>query len=186
MIQQGDIAFSGKAKWSFYSRGVMWFTKSRWSHCFFLLGDVCGHLSVLESELNVQTVPFEREYIQKQVDYYEIYRLTAASQEDLQRAAKESYHLMSGQMYGFLQIPWFMYRAAMKRWFGLDRHKNWSTGGVICSELLYNYIYAVGGEYRELLKDFGPDNVSPQDLYDIALARPDLFQFITKREIDAA
>ena len=70
----------------------------------------------------------------------------------------------------------------MQRWFGYTPKKNWSSDGIFCSELVFDYLYQLGGEYRDLLKDFTPDTASPQDLYNLVLSRPDLFQFIVKRE----
>ena len=181
-VQKGDIAFSGKRASNWYSNGVKSITKSKWSHSFLLMGDACGELSVLEAELSISAVPWQREYVEKDADYYESYRPTSASQEDIDRATKYCYYNYSGEAYGFLEIPWFIYRIYMQRWFGYTPKKNWSSDGIFCSELVFDYLYQLGGEYRDLLKDFTPDTASPQDLYNLVLSRPDLFQFIVKRE----
>src|ERR1051325_10986824 len=137
-VQAGDIAFSGKRKYNFYSHTVEKITGSKWSHSFFLLGDICGELSALEADLKVQAVPWQREYVEADNDYYEVWRPVKASAEDIARAAKFCYHEYSGEMYGFLEIPWFIWRVLAHCWFGLQPKKNWSTSGIICSELLYD------------------------------------------------
>jgi hypothetical protein len=53
---------------------------------------------------------------------------------------------------------------------------------MFCSQLTYDYLYQLGGEYRDLLKDFTPNTISPQDLYDLVITRPDLFVFVLKRD----
>ena len=58
--QAGDIAFSSPADPGFYSRAVRWFTKSEWSHCFLLSHDYLGHTVVMEADLCVQIVSFDR------------------------------------------------------------------------------------------------------------------------------
>lgn len=178
---RGDIAFSGKRASNWYSDGVKSITNSKWSHTFMLVGDILDELSVMEADLNILTVPWQREYVEKDADYYEVWRPTKASQEDVARATKYCYHNYSGEVYGFLEIPWFVYRIYMKKWFGISVKRNWSSDGIFCSELVYDYLYQLGGEYRDLLKNFTPDTASPQDLYDLVLSRLDLFQFVVQR-----
>lgn len=182
IIQQGDIAFSGKRKSNWYSNAVKAITRSKWSHAFLLMGNACNELSVLESQLNILCVPWIREYVKRDNDYYEVFKPIKASQEDIKRATHYCYYEYSGEVYGFLEIPWFVYRIYAKRWFGYIAKKNWSSDGIFCSELVFEYLYQLDGEYRELLKDFTPDTASPQDLYELVLSRPDLFEFIIKRD----
>lgn len=156
-------------------------TGSKWSHCFFLLGEVCGELSVMEADLKCQVVPWTREYVENNNDYYEVYRPVKASLKEIKNAGSFCFKEYSGEMYGFLQIPWFIYRILVHRLFGSNPKKNWSTSGVICSESLYDYLFQLGGKYRDLVKDLGPDITSPEDLYRLVLSRTDLFEFVGKR-----
>jgi hypothetical protein len=47
----------------------------------------------------------------------------------------------AGKEYGFLQLPWFVYRR-IGELFGINmrKKKNWVPGGQICSELWYNIL----------------------------------------------
>ena len=180
-VQKGDIVFSGKRAWNFYSATVKYITGSKWSHSFLLLGEVNGELSALEADLDVTAVSWQSQYVIKNEDYYQVYRPIKASQEDIDRATQYCYDNYAETAYGFLQIPWFIYRIYAKKWLGITAKKNWSSQGMFCSELTFDYLYQLGGEYRDLLKDFTADTASPQDLYNLALSRIDLFSFVIER-----
>ena len=181
-VQQGNIVFSGKRVSNWFSNGVKSITNSKWSHSFFLLGEVMGQMAAIEAELDISVVPWQREYVDKNEDYYEVYRLLKASPEDQDRAAKYCYYNYAEEAYGFFAIPWFVYRIYMKKWFGIKVTNNWSKSGMFCSGLTYNYLDQVGNEYKDVLNDFDQYSLCPQDLYDIILKRPDLFEFVGKRE----
>ena len=180
-VQQGDIAFSGKRAWNWYSASVKYITGSKWSHSFILVGSVNDELSVMEADLDVTVVSWQQQYVVANNDYYQVYRPIKASQEDIQRATKYCYDNYAEEVYGFMQIPWFVYRIYAKKWFGINAKKNWSSQGMFCSELTFDYLYQLGGEYRDLLKDFTSETASPQDLDDLVISRPDLFQFVLER-----
>lgn len=180
-VQQGDVAFSGKRKWNFYSAAVKYITGSPWSHSFILLGSVNGEISAMEADLDVTVVSWQSQYVTADNDYYEVYRPIKASQEDIQRATQYCFDNYAEEVYGFLEIPWFIYRIYANKWFGWKPKKNWSSTGMFCSELTYDYLYQLGGEYRDLIKDFTPDTASPADLYNLAKTRLDLFQFVLSR-----
>jgi hypothetical protein len=101
-VQKGDITFSGKRKWNFYSRAVMSITQSKWSHSFMILGDVLGELSAMEADLDVTVVSWKAQYVDKNDDYYEVYRPIKASQDDIDRATKYCYDNYPETAYGFL------------------------------------------------------------------------------------
>mgnify|MGYP002353996246 FL=1 len=180
MIRPGMIGFGGKRS-GFYPNAVRFFTKSKWSHCFVVINQVFGEVSVIEADLKVQVVPFHREYVEKNADYYEVWEPIAATDSDVLRATSSVYLQDAGKIYGFLQIPWFAFRAVM-RFFGVELRRNWYRDGEICSELLWNYLMQLGPKYKNAFSVFTEDECSPEDLYDIVLIRPDLFQLVTKRD----
>ncbi len=179
----GDIAFSYPVELGFYSRAVRFFTKSLWSHCFVLADDYYGESAVLESDLKTQLVPFNKEYIEKEEDAYEIYSPVKASPEARSVAAEYTYFSTAGQTYGFLQIPWFAVRSILHKLFKRTLLENWFPAGVICSELLIVYLKALGGEYAEAFGHLKDNETSPEDIYKIVIQRKDLFSFIGERKI---
>ena len=181
-VGAGDIAFGHPKNLGFYSKAVRFFTKSKWSHCFFVGPDYCGELVAIEADLKVQVVPFYKEYIEKKVDAYQVYRPIKTRDKDVLRATKTVFHITAGETYGFLQIPWFAIRSILKNLFGWILTKNWKPDGVICSELLLIYIQALGGEYLDAFKHLKVNETSPQDIFEIVIHRPDLFEFICERE----
>lgn len=181
-VKSGNIVFSGKRDSNWYSNSVKYITQSKWSHSFIVAGSALGELSAMECDLDVTLVPWQSQYVEKNADYYEVYNPIKASQEDIDRAAKYCYDNYAEEPYGFLEIPWFVYRIYAKKWFGIDSKTNWSNQGMFCSGLTYNYLVQLGGEYALLVKDFKENTMSPQDLYQLVLARLDLFEFVTKRD----
>ena len=180
-VQVGDIVFSGKRASNWFSNGVRWFTNSKWSHCFFVMTDVAGERAVLEADLHCQVVPWHREYEVNNNDYYEVYRPTQATQEELIKAANDTYVEFSGEIYGFGQIVWFMWDALCKK-IGFKSGQQLFSG-IVCSGVLDADIQRINDIYREAFKACVVINrVTPQELYDIVKARPDLFQFIGERK----
>ncbi len=177
----GDIAFSYPVALGFYSRAVRFFTKSKWSHCFFLSEDYLGHRMVFESDLKAQLVPFEKEYLEGQVDAYRIYRPKRARGNQITDACKYCFWVTAGETYGFLSIPWFALRETIYWITGKKLWKNFRTEGSICSESLLLYIHGLGEEYSEAVKHLTRDETSPEDIYKVVMARPDLFEFIGER-----
>lgn len=180
MIQAGDIGFSGKYKPSLYSSIVMWATKSRWSHTFCIFGECVGELCVLEAHLDMAVVSFQHEYIDKEVDHYEIYRPIKATHEDIELAGHECFDAFAAEDYGFLQPLWFLLQALLYR-VGIHIKRNWFRSGLVCSGLTYEYMKRLGPDYATLLLEFDADNVTPEDLYQKVKNRPDLFEFVTER-----
>jgi len=178
-VQPGDIGFGGKRK-GFYPKAVRWFTRSLWSHCFFVTPEVLGEISVLEADLKVQLVPFQKEYIEKQADYWEVWRPTQATPEAIDMACRLTYQTQAGELYGFLQIPWFAVRAILRK-LGMDLSQNWFPSGTICSETQWIFLMFLGGEYRTAFSHLGQDECSPEDIHQVVLNRPDLFTFVDRR-----
>lgn len=180
MIRAGDIGFGGKRK-GIYPRLVRFFTSSRWSHCFVVTPPILGHLSVIEADLKVQCVPFQKEYVEKNTDYYEILRPFRATESQIWRACSELYARDAGATYGFLQIPWFALRALLAP-LGVHLRANPLPDGEICSETIWQYLNLLGGPYARVLDGFGENECSPEDIYRAVKDRPDLFEVVLKRD----
>lgn len=181
-VEIGDVVFSGKRKKTLFSRGVMWFTNSRWSHCFFIMTDVAGERAVLEADLNCHVVPWCREYETNDNDYYEVYRPMKVSSEEIIKAANETYQEFSGEIYGFGQIIWFMWDAFCEK-VGLNSGKQWFSDGIVCSGVLDAYIQRLNPLFQDAFKEYNIINrVNPEQLYKVVKSRPDLFEFIGERK----
>jgi hypothetical protein len=180
VVQPGDIGFGGKRA-GFYPSAVRLFTKSKWSHCFVITPPVLGEISVIEADLKVQVVPFHKEYILKDADYYEVWRPIRSNESLLYSAVADLYKKDAGEIYGFLQIPWFAIRSLLGK-VGIKISKNWFPSGEICSETLWQYMHNLGGEYRKAVELLGENESSPADLYNIVKDRNDLFEFVLRRD----
>lgn len=180
MIRPGDIGFGGKRK-GFYPSAVRWFTKSRWSHCFVIIPPVLGEASLIEAEVNVVIRTWQKEYVEKNADYYEIWRPNIISESKIYNACAELYKSDAGEIYGFMQIPWFAARSIL-RLVGIELKKNPFPNGEICSETHWRYIMNLGGEFAKALDGITEDECSPQDIYSVVKGRPDLFSFVLARE----
>ena len=182
MIKCGDIGISNRPS-GWYSRGVRFFTRSNWSHCFILGVPYLERASVLEADLKVQLVDWEKEYIHKRKDAWMIFEPILASNSCRVSAAEETFKFYNGMTYGFLQIPWFTVRAFLK-WIGIGKTtRNYFPSGVICSELVLFYLKKLGGEYEESFKHLTLDETSPQDILTLIYSYPNLFKFVAAREL---
>lgn len=180
IVRAGDIGFAGKRK-GFYPSAVRWFTSSRWSHNFFVTPPVFGSLAVLEADLKVQIVPFVKEYVEKNVDYWELWRPILSTESEIYQAAVKTYHLEAGDVYGFAQIAWFAVRQLLSKLGFFLSGKNWFPSGSICSETQWKYLVNLGGDYRAAFESLGENEVSPEDIYKVVKARPDLFEFVMEK-----
>lgn len=180
MIRAGDMGFGGKRK-GWYPAAVRWFTRSRWSHCFIVMPEYLGEISVLEADLKVQLVPFQKEYVEKDADYYEIWRPISASSAEILEACRSLYKSDAGEIYGFMQIPWFAARSLLAK-IGIKLSKNWFPAGEICSETPWTYLRSLSNGYCGLSILFGENETSPEDVYNFVVSRPDLFELVTRRD----
>ena len=179
--QCGDIAFSHPVKLGFYSRAVRFFTRSRWSHCFFMPHNYLGKTVVMEADLCVQIVPFQKEYVEKKSDCYEIFRPIKASKLEIISASEKCFNLVAGTQYGFIDIPWHALKA-IAGWIGIKLENNPIETGTICNDVLYCYLDHLNAEYKESIKHLKMNDTNPQEIYDIVINRPDLFEFVGSRK----
>lgn len=180
-IQTGDIVFSGRRS-GFYPNAVRFFTQSKWSHCFFIMGMVADELAVLEADMHCQVVPFHREYEIKNDDYYEIYRPIKVSNEEIKDVSNNTYIQFSGEIYGFLQPLWFAFDSICKK-IGINSGRQWFPNGIVCSGVLAAFLLELNSNYKEAFKEYETINrVNPEELYQIVKTRPDLFEYIGKRD----
>jgi hypothetical protein len=173
--QIGDVGFSHRKR-GIYNRIVSFITGNYYSHTFIILKEFYGDVAVLEADLKCQVVSFKEEYINKNDDYWEIWRPVGVGIGAKLRETERCYIKYAGKTYGFLQIPWFIWKRIAKA-IGVNPGKNWFPGGAICSEITCDYLPGLSGAYKEALP-FGLNEVDPDDIRDVVAARPDLFKLI--------
>jgi hypothetical protein len=179
MSEYGYVCVSNSKK-AFVGRIIKFVTRSNFSHSFITVPDMLGERMVMEAAANgVSVVPFNKAYRVDPDEGYRIYRFKADP------AAKDAAILTIAQSletgYGFLELPWFIWRA-VNRLFGRDirGQNNWSDAGTICSELAAQYISMSG--FSHLFEDFGRCSVNAQDIFEICKANPELFELIEVKE----
>lgn len=134
----------------------------------------------MEADLCVQIVSFDKEYIEKQNDVYDLFRPIKASNVEIIGSCVKTFKENAGEAYGFIEIPWHAFKAILG-WFGYKLENNPINTGVICNELLHSYLLNLGGEYFEAFNVFKTKDTNPEELYRVVLSRPDLFEFIGSR-----
>lgn len=172
-MEYGNIVLAS-TKSGFVPNAIKSFTSSKFSHSLVTMPDVLGVPMCIEAaEGGVDTTRFDKNYINDPGQGYQVWQLKV-SKEVKDRAIR---HLLDELEtgYGFLEYPWFMWRR-LNLLLGKDikGQDNWSTKGMICSQLCVAYLKACGLEY--VLKGYGKGSISPQDLQDIMKAHPELFK----------
>lgn len=166
MPKSGSIGFSsGKG---FFSNAIRFFSKSHWSHSFLITHPENTIPSVLEASQLVQKVPYSR---YGGVDH-EIYEIDSPN---ISNTLDYIYVTYAGAQYGYLQILWFMWRWLNSLIGRKLTESNWFPNEIICSELVIDYLNALGEPYKSLFEELDPNVVSPQDIYEIVKANPQWF-----------
>lgn len=177
-MEYGYVCFAySKDEW--IARAIAWFTKSQWSHSFITVPPMLGEDMVMEASSNgISMVQFDVAYRENKNQKYEIYKFKIP-QEQIDRAIWMTMFMLETS-YGFLEYPWFIWRA-VNSWFGRDiKHQdNWSQQGTVCSGLVRLYLEYAG--FESLVSGFGKDSANAQDMYNIIKANPDLFELVESK-----
>lgn len=175
-MEFGHICFSVNHK-SFTAKVIKFFTRSRWSHSFITAPPIIKErLMVLEATgEGVTSIPLDVGYLEDPTEDCIIFKVKIDDNLKIESINNILNSLQTG--YGFLELPWFAWRGICY-WFGKDikSQDNWSQAGIICSELASNYLRGLGLGY--LLEGFGKGSINAQDLYEICLNNPDIFELI--------
>jgi hypothetical protein len=186
MTQPGMIGICGSHKPSFLQRAIMFFTDSDRSHAFLITSNVCGEEAVQEASLLVQIVPFGSHYRENPESYYDIYQVSpgVVSQDEIDSALRQVFEEYAGMTYGFLQLPWFIWRWINSK-FGRDIHKelNWFNTNIICSGEVFDFwIYlGLGMIIPKVMSQYHPSTIAPADILAIVKRNPDLFELVEQK-----
>jgi hypothetical protein len=164
-------------KSGFIPSGIKWITNSQFSHSFVTTPDVLGTPMCIEAaEGGVDFTRFDAGYENNQNEGYEVWSIKI--DQSVKDAAIVSILADLETGYGFLQFPWFVWRK-LNRLVGRDikAQNNWDTDGMICSQLCVAYLKACG--LQSVLAGYGDGAIAPQDLQNIFIAHPELFEKVT-------
>lgn len=157
---RGTIGFCTKRA-SFVSKVIRWFTRSRWSHTY-VIRQVEPDILVLEaSTFQVQLVPVTKYESRKYANVF--FRPEGFKDADVSCGLMKAEEKIETH-YGWLQLVGNIPVIIAKRLFGL-KIRNLSRGGVVCSELVLQYLRGLdpSGPWGSLDKN----TVSPEDLYEV-------------------
>lgn len=162
---RGTVGFCTKRA-NFISKVIRWFTRSRWSHTY-VIRQIDPDILVLEaSTFQVQLVPITKYESKKFSNAF--FRPEGFKDADISCGLMKAEDKIETH-YGWLQLLGNIPVIIVKRLFGLKIH-NPSKGGVVCSELVLQYLRGLdpSGPWTSMDKD----TVSPEDLYEILSTHP--------------
>lgn len=177
-MEYGCIVISNTKK-GFTQSVIRLVTRSKYSHSFFTIPSVLGkEMAVEAAGCGISAVPFESAYRNNPKVSYRIYRFKVDGLVKDKAIGKALEKLQTG--YGYLELPWFMWRA-VNLWFGRDirAQDNWYQRGEICSEYTSEYISDC--EHSKLFDSFGLGSVNAQDILEICEANPELFELTEEK-----
>ena len=163
----------------FTANAIAYMTDSYFSHTFITVPPISGRLICFEAVGGgVEAVPFDIGYEQDDSEEYIIYSLQV-SNEIKDQAISEIMNTLE-RPYGYTDYLWFIWRWICKK-FGKDIKKdnNWVKGGIVCSELVTDYLKACG--LSHLFEGYGDGSVVPQDIYDIVKQNPQYFVEVSRK-----
>jgi hypothetical protein len=178
-MEYGYVCFAyTKNKW--YDWCIAKLTRSQWSHAFITCPPMLNNEMAMEATRDGVTMcSFDERYRQDPSQIYQVFRFKidqVAKNASIQNRIKELETL-----YGYLEYPWFAWRY-LNSAFGRDikSQNNWCQNGTeVCSQFVIEYISDCG--CASLFNSFGKGSAAPQDVYEIVLAHPELFELIESK-----
>ena len=179
MTNYGHIVLAN-SKTAWLAQAIKWMTKSNWSHSLLTTPPQFGREMGLEAAMNgISSVPFDLQYRNNSDSGYRVYYVMV--DDSIKDAAISTCLNDLESMYGYLEYPWFIWRA-INRWFGRDikSHNNWFSQGEVCSQLCVKYLTLC--KLGQLFDGYGKNTITPQDLQEIINANPKYFELIETKE----
>lgn len=178
-MNYGYICFA-YSKNELIAKGIAWATKSKWSHSFITIPSILGKEMALEAGGGgIEIVTFDQGYRNNPNQQYEVYKFKY-NQSLIDNSISSCLNELETP-YGYLEYIWFIWRC-LNKLFNRDikSQNNWIQKGTVCSGLCRKFLTWCG--LGDLFKDFGIDSANAQDLYEIVLSSPDLFELIEKKD----
>lgn len=176
----GNIVLAS-TKNGFLPNAIKWFTNSRFSHSLVTMPDILNTPMCIEAaEGGVDFTRFDSGYVNNTNEGYQVWNIKI-------NQSKKDKALVSilddlEISYGYFQYLFFIWRRICL-FFGknIKNKNNWINEGMICSQLCVAYLKACG--LKKIFKNYGKGAIAPQDLQDIFLAHPDLFEMIEQNRL---
>jgi len=163
---RGSIAFSHNAK-GLLPKLIQWFTESEWNHTFIVVSDEYSDGTYDIIEAGTRVVKRRMSLVSRKDYSFVIFQPRKIVSQRIERAIARVEKKI-GNSYGWGQLFGFAF-VIIAGWFGWKIERNPVRGGVICSELVFEYLEAIDKTVPE--KD--EDTISPKDLYFFMSKSPD-------------
>lgn len=177
-MEFGSIVLANSKK-GFIPQAIKWFTGSQFSHSLVLYEPFNNRPMGIEAAgIGVSVLPFDKNYIQDANQGYEVWEFKADPLDKIKGMSFIIDELESS--YGSFEYAWFIWRklnSILGR--NIQNQNNWVTKGTICSQLCVQYITQAG--YGHIFKDYGSGAVAPEDLRNVMIQNPALFQLTTTK-----
>ena len=163
---------------SWYSKLIRFFTKRPYTHCAVVIHNVLDMPSVISSDKCVNIIPLQK-HLDELDTQIEIFSLVDINDEKAESILRVLYSKYSGEIYGYSQLLFFIYRWLMSI-FGIDvkNNKNIFTNGQICSEVVYRFLKYTYGDnmiFQNVMNQYNYNTVHTGDISDIIKQFPNLF-----------
>jgi hypothetical protein len=178
-LDYGYVCFA-YTKNEFIANAISSITQSKWSHSFITIPPILDQRVVMEAAGNgIDVTMFNLSYKNNPNESYEIYRFKAPK-DKIDKSIISCMEILE-RPYPYLELLWFMWRR-LNKVFGRDikDQNNWFRNGLVCSGLVRKFIEGAG--FKKLFHGFGVDSVCPQDIYEIVLVHPKLFELVEKKD----
>jgi hypothetical protein len=182
IVNSGNIVLATEET-SFISKCIRWFTQSQFSHSFVTMPDVLSLPMCIEAvAAGVDYVRFDSEYSNNISASYQMWSIKI--DQNTKDMAMQSILKDLEIEYGVLQYAYFIWRK-INSLLGKDikSQNNWFNQGMICSQLCVAYLAACGLE--NIFIGYGKGSISPQDLFVIFNAHPELFELVQSTRMPA-
>lgn len=156
------IAFTYPKKPTLFSKLIVWFTKSNWSHCLLIPEEEFGDDPIIIESNAYGGVRID--LLSKYDDKYNIEIYEELKSDNNLNPLKP----YIGNKYGYFQIVGFVVSKIFKL------KNNIFGSGEICSELVL--LYLLGSRSKKLFQNLQKNATSPEDLYRIISKKPSYFK----------
>ena len=171
-------------KSGFIPSAIKWMTNSNFSHSFVTVPDTLDIPMCIEAAENgVDFTRFDTNYVNNQNEGYEVWNIKI--DQSIKDQALISILSDLEMSYGYLDFFYFIARKICAV-FGKDIRNlnNWFNSGMICSQLCVAYLIACG--LGHVLEGYGQGSIAPQDLRNIFVAYPEVFELSESVRMSAA
>ena len=133
--------------------------------------------SAFEASLKIQKVPMTN-YTSDPNQYFELWRIANVPQDQIDKAVLQLYLDYAGKDYGYLELPWFIWRK-LNALVGRDirSQANWSSVGTFCSQLAFDLMDGILFS-STIFAPYHANTCTPEDLRQLFRQYPKIFTMV--------